>query len=96
MQALKAAVIIMGLLIVAAFGLVVYTLIGRMSGMPAGGLGTVDLPLPEGCTIAESHAEEERLILRLEGLAGRGCQQVLVFDLTSGEELGRFRAVPAP
>jgi len=96
MQALKAAVIVMGVLIVAAFGLVVYTLIGRLSDAPAESLGTVDLPLPEGCTIAESQAEGERLILRLEGLAGRGCQQVLVFDLTSGEELGRFRAVPAP
>lgn len=96
MNALKTAVIVMGLLIVAAFGLVVYTLIGRLSDGPAGGLGTVDLPLPDGCSIAETQAEDERLILRLEGLAGRGCQQVLIFDLTSGEELGRFRAVPAP
>ena len=96
MHALKTAVVVMGLLIVAAFGMVVYTLIGRLSDAPASSLGTVDLPLPEGCTIAESHAEDERLILRLEGLPGRGCQQVLVFDLSSGEELGRFRAVPAP
>ena len=91
MQALKAAVIIMGLLILAAFGLVVYSLMGRLSGEGAGaGFGAVDLVIPAGCGIAAAEPDGERLVIRLEGLAERGCQQVLVLDLASGRELGRI------
>ena len=52
--------------------------------------------MPEGCVIAAASAEGSRLILRLDGLAERGCQQVVLIDLTDGRVLGRVTAKPGP
>lgn len=98
MQSLKALVIIMGLLIVAGLGLVVYGFAARAPDAVGGaaGFGEVDLPLPAGCVIAASETAEGRLILRLDGPPEAGCQQVVVLDLDSGEVLGRVTARPGP
>lgn len=100
MQALKALVIFMAVLIVAGMALLVYGLVTRTGGgdgsLFGGGTaaGGVDLPVPEGCAIAGAELSGERLVVRLDGLAERDCQQVLVVDLASGRLLGRVRAVP--
>jgi len=93
MQALKALVIFMGVLIVASLALLAYGLFGRLPKTPeVAGFDAVALPLPAGCVLAEAHANGERLIVRSDGPAERGCQQVFVVDLASGRILGRIGA----
>ena len=101
MQALKALVIFMAVLIVAGMALLVYGLVMRGSGPEgAGGLlgadgapAGLDLEVPDGCAIAGAELAGERLVLRLEGLAERDCRQVLVVDLAQGRLVARVRAV---
>ncbi len=97
MQALKAAVIVMGLLILAAFGLVVYMLLGRIADGGGGdAFGTRDIDIPAGCELAAAVSDGERLVVRLAGLPERDCQQVILVDPASGEEIGRLRLTPRP
>ena len=91
-RALLALVVGLGILIFAGLIVVAVTLAGRLSGGGGAGFGQVALPLPEGCRIAEATTGEGRLLLRLEGLPERGCDQVIVLDLESGRELGRIAA----
>ena len=86
----------LGVLILAGLLVVAITLAGRLGGDGAEGFGEVMLPLPEGCTIAEATSGDGQLILRLEGLAERGCGQVVVLDMESGRELGRIVTTPQP
>lgn len=96
MQALKALVIFMAVLIVAGMVLLVYGLVTRGApGGAGGGFAELDLPVPEGCAIAASTLANDRLVLRIDGLAERGCQQVVVIDMATGRILGRVKAVPA-
>jgi hypothetical protein len=94
MQALKALVILMAVLIVAGMALLVYGLVTRTGSGEGGGAASLDLAVPEGCRIAGSALEGEHLVLRLDGLAERDCQQVLVVDLAGGRLIARVRAVP--
>ncbi len=94
MQALKALVIGMGVLIVAGFVLLVVGLANKFSQGGKGGFGTAEVAVPDGCTLAETLAEGDRLLLRLEGPAERGCAQIVVVDLESGAVRGRLRLAP--
>ena len=88
----------MGLLIVGGLVLLVYgvgTQMGKVGG-GAAGFGEVALPMPDGCVIADSRVEAPHLVVRLDGLAERGCQQVVLIDLDTGRVVGRLRAVPTP
>ena len=98
MQALKVLVIGMGILIVLGLVLVAYGLMSRVSenGGGAEGFGVVSLGLPAGCSIAEARGHEGRLILRTQGPEARGCQQVIVVDLASGQILGRVFGYEGP
>jgi hypothetical protein len=115
MQALKALVIFLAVLIVAGMALLVYGLMTRTggddggqvaAGAPAAGamgaprtpavdFGTLDLAIPDGCSLAGSELSGDRLVVHVNGQAGRGCQQIIIFDLVSGRELGRVKAVPS-
>ncbi|RMD63176.1 MAG: hypothetical protein D6826_05570 [Alphaproteobacteria bacterium] len=97
MQTLKILVIVMGGLIVVALALVAYGLVSRLSA-PAGGpaFGDVMLDLPAGCRLAAAEARDGRLIVRADGPAERGCQQVVVIDLASGRVQGRVQLRTAP
>jgi hypothetical protein len=80
MRALKALVIIMGALIVAGTGVVIYTVAKRVSqtGRLAAGPVAASLTLPAGCSVAEMTAIGDRLALRL---AGDGdCRQIILVD----------------
>ena len=95
MQALKFTVIGMGLLIVAGLTLLFYGLaegVGKLGGAGEP-LGEGVVPVPEGCVIADSRIVAPYLVLRLDGLADRGCQQVVLVDLESGRVTGRVTAV---
>lgn len=93
-RALVALVVFMAILIFVGLLLVGVKIAGSI-GEGASGFGRVALDLPEGCAIAEATAGEGRLVLRLEGLPGRGCRQVVILDLDSGRELGRVDATAA-
>ena len=94
MRALKALVIIMGVLIVVGTGVVIYTVAKRVSqsGRPAAGPVAASLVLPAGCSIAEMTAIGDRLALRL---AGDGdCRQILLVDPANGAIAGHIGLVP--
>jgi hypothetical protein len=108
MQALKALVIFMAVLILAGMALLVYGLVTRTGGddrrgeaaappAPAAAVdfGTLELALPDGCTLAATELAGDRLVIRFNGQAERGCQQLVVVDLASGQVLGRVKALPA-
>jgi len=88
MRALKAAVIVMGVLIVAGVAVLAVTLVQR--------IGQVALPLapaapalvdePAGTRIAGASLAGERLVLQL---TGGGPDRVVVFDLVRGRIVGR-------
>lgn len=92
-RGLVALVVGMGVLIFVGLGLLAYGVLSRVGG-PAAGFEALDLPIPAGCVIADSRLEGERVLLRLDGLAERGCQQVLLVDLASGEVTARITARP--
>ena len=110
MHAIKALVIVMGLLILAGLGLLVYGVVGQVSELagPAppdepgapdvpGGFDAASVTLPVGCVLAEAHLEAGRLVLRAAGPSARpDCQQVILLDPASGAELGRVKIVPQP
>lgn len=98
MQAIKGFVVFMGLLIVAGLALVVYALLTRVSDGTgsSGGFDATTVPLPAGCTLADARIEAGRLVLRSEGPAERGCQQVILLDPESGKVLGRVTVAPGP
>ena len=93
MKALIALIVAMGVAILVALALVVY---GIVSGNKDGPMGfdAREIALPAGCEIAETAVDGGHLVLRLSGLAERGCQAVLIFDLETGAPLGRITGVP--
>ena len=93
-QLLKILVIVMSIAILVALALVVYGIVGRVAGPADGGFGARDLALPEGCVIAAAQLQEGRLVLRVDGPAEQGCQQVVLIDPTSGAVAGRITARP--
>ena len=96
MAALKALVVFMGILIAAGLGLLAYAVIGGPPERTAGGFGTAEVILPPGCVVAQAQVSEGTLVLRVEGPAERGCQQVILVDPDSGQERGRVSIKEAP
>ncbi len=98
MQALKVLVVVMGLAIVAILAVIIVTVVQRIdAGSAKGeGFGEVALAVPEGCALAQVEAAEGRLVLRIDGPRGRGCQQAVVLDAESGQVLGRITLAPGP
>ncbi len=107
MKSIKALVIIMGLLILAGLGLLVYGVVGQVSELAApgapsgpsapGGFDAASVALPAGCVLAEARIDEGRLVLRVEGPPSYPqCQLVILLDPASGAELGRITIAPQP
>ena len=109
LRALKILVVVMGIAIVASVIVIVVAISNRLADKEAAdspsarsmaetpaavAIGDLSIAIPEGCVIAEASAEGPRLILRFDGLAARGCQQVVLIDLESGTVLGRVTATP--
>ncbi len=101
MKSVKALVIVMGLLIVAGLGLLVYGMANQISGVagpdaPSGFDETI-VSLPVGCSVIETRVDGDRLIVRTDGPLGyKSCRQIIIFDLLSGEVLGRITFAPQP
>ncbi len=89
MRALKAAVIVMGVLIVAGVAVIAVTIVRRMSG-PGAGVGTVAravLDEPAGTRIAGLSVAADRLAVQLQG---GGPDRVVVLDTTAGRVIARI------
>ena len=90
MRALQAAVIAMGVLILAGTAAVVGIIVHRASAprpaAPAAGLPAVVLDEPAGTRIAASALAGDRLLLQL---AGGGPDRAVVVDVRSGTVLAR-------
>ena len=109
MQALKALVIGMGILILVAMVVLAVTIYkratapgdervieaGQRTGVASGlAFGTVDLPVPEGAKVEEMNTVDGRLTLRLR--LNDGSARIMVMDLTSGALLGTLLLQPTP
>jgi hypothetical protein len=95
-QVLKALVVGMAVLIVAGVTVIVVTIANRMaapSGTPAGRGGAIALEVPAGSTVAETVADGDRLVLRLETPEG---PRIVVVDLRDGTVAATISLVPAP
>ncbi len=91
MKLLKILVAGMALLIALGLGLLIYGLMGGISGdkQAVKTFGDLDLKLAPGCVIAAAQGLDDRLIVRTQGPMERGCQQVIMIDMKTGEILGR-------
>ncbi|MEO1193354.1 MAG: hypothetical protein AAFY02_16455 [Pseudomonadota bacterium] len=89
MKAIKAAVIIMAVLLVLGFGFVAVTIIGRLSGDQTPEVrGDVTLAVPDECRLADAWSAGGLLYLRLSG--PRACDLILLVDPDSQKEFGRI------
>jgi hypothetical protein len=98
MQALKALVIGMAVLIVVGMIVVIVTIAnrlgkGRAPAAPAAAVAAT-VELPAGCSVAGMAAAGDRLALRLDGSGD--CRQILLVDPASGRLVGRLRLAEAP
>ncbi len=111
MKPLKALVFVMGLLILAGLGLLVYGVVGQISEISGPGPGTAPgaapgaqdgfeetvVALPAGCSVVETRVDGDRLVVRTDGPPDYGpCQKIIIIDLQSGEVVGRVSIVPQP
>ncbi len=84
---LKTIVIVLAVLIIAAFGLVVWRIFGIVGSRSAPGFGEVSLALPSDCRITSMTTVDNRLALLTEG---PNCNAVYIVDEASGEVIGRI------
>jgi hypothetical protein len=101
MQALKALVIFLGVLILAGVTVVAVTVYKRATvklgepaaaSQPAQAFGKKQVPLPDGAHLEEVTSSGGRIILTLR--LADGTPRILVLDLKSGDELGQFDFAP--
>jgi len=105
MRILTALVIGLGVLIVAAAGLLAYGVFTRMkapdaNAAPAGvGFGALDLGLSAGCSIKSVAATGETIVIHAQGPAvpggSGGCDRVFVVHAASGRILGTIDPAPS-
>ena len=105
MQALKALVIVLGVLILVAAGAIAVTIYKRsVHGLTAsppataqtevhGAFGAKTIAIPAGAHVDDMTTSGDRLVVRLR--LADGSAQVLVFDLQTGDALGELDFAPA-
>jgi hypothetical protein len=81
----KAAAIIMGVLILVGTGVIAVTIVKRMSGVSAPGNVTVVLDEPEGTRVGGIAALPDRLAVLLQGA---GPDRIILIDPHSGAKAG--------
>ncbi len=98
MQALKALVVFMGILIFIAMGFLVYGLLDRggnaQTSTAATSFGLIEQRLPAGASVSAMTVDAGRAIIHVR-LADGGAE-IRIFDLASGAALGTIRLDAAP
>jgi hypothetical protein len=104
MKALKAVVVILGILIIISFVLLIYGFYARMTDpdfaiMRSGEEAIEAAPrvstiaVPAGCIMAEMSPAGDRLFIRLSG-TDEACNRIVVVDVESGREIAIFTIAP--
>ncbi|MDO8288593.1 MAG: hypothetical protein Q7T44_05180 [Parvibaculum sp.] len=99
MLVLKVAVAVMGILLLAGFALVVTTIVSRVSNPqaaarvigPGGQFGLTEVAIERGDIIRSVNLNEDRAAIHIAGEKG---EEVIILNVKSGAELGRFRLRP--
>jgi hypothetical protein len=91
MQALKALVYGMGVLIVIGTAVVISTIVHRISAPHTGPIGDITLSEPAGTHIVSASSVSGVVTLVL---SGGGADRVAVIDMASGKTLGQLRLAP--
>jgi hypothetical protein len=87
MRALQAAVIVMGVLIVAGVAVIAVTIVSRMSASRAAGVSAqATLEEPSGTRIAGVAVAADRVALELQG---GGADRVVVVETRTGRVIAR-------
>lgn len=103
MQALKALVIFMGVLIFAGMGLLVYGLMTRVGGediaeperpQPLKPFGIVESVLPAGATVGRVSVENGSAVVEVR--RSDGGVEIRMFDLATGAAGGTIRLLVTP
>lgn len=97
MQALKALVIGMGVLIIAGMAILVYGLTGKvgtsLSSKPSpAAFGTIRANLPAGASVDTVHVEDGNAVVHL--VMPDGGAQIMVFRLSDGRQTGTIELLP--
>ncbi|MEQ8652723.1 MAG: hypothetical protein RIC87_09700 [Kiloniellales bacterium] len=96
MRALKAVVIIMGILIVAGFAFVIVTIVSRVDGdAPSEAVGQITLDSDPSCRLADAWSGDGILYIRLAGPDRQTCETILQIDPKTGKEIGRISLGPS-
>ncbi|HEY4343434.1 MAG TPA: hypothetical protein VGN05_03735 [Parvibaculum sp.] len=95
MVVLKVAVIVMGVLLLAGFGLVVATIVNRASHPstaavvgPGGRFGVSEINVDPGDRVRTLTMNEDRMAIHIAGEKG---EEIVIVNVKTGAELGRFR-----
>ncbi len=88
---LKAVVIGLGVLIVAAVLVLVFTLISRMNARPPAAGFSTQITLPAGAQVLESHWDQGKLTLRMNQA---GQEFIRQYDPATGAELSSLVLKP--
>ena len=101
-QAVKALVIGLGLLIILSFGLLIYGFMTKLGGSsaktgdgaaaPTAGFGQARLPLPPECEIEDIRPDGARLYVRTGPT--QVCERIIVLDAGTGNHLGTIVVRP--
>ena len=96
MRALKALVVVMGIMLVGGFALLVAAMIGRVSrgGNPPHSFSVNAIDIPREARIETMTAGSDRLVLDL--LLPDNRRQLLIIDLTTGARVGTVELHPMP
>lgn len=96
MRALKALVVVMGIMLIGGFAVLVAVIIGRVShgGTAPRSFPATAIDIPRGARVEAMTAGTDRLILDLALPEDR--RQLVVIDLATGARLGMIELRPAP
>ena len=100
MRFLTTLVVGLGVLIVAAAGLLAWGLFSRArvaDTPPSAASVAVNLNLPEGCAVKSAAAAGENVLVHVQGAGAAGsCDKVLIVDWARGRVLGTIEARGTP
>jgi hypothetical protein len=97
MRALKALVVVMGIMLIGGFAVLVAVIIGRVShgsGTAPRSFPATAIDIPRGARVEAMTAGTDRLILDL--VLPEDRRQLVVIDLATGVRLGTVELRPAP
>jgi hypothetical protein len=96
MGALKALVVVMGIMLVGGFAVLVAAIIGRVShgGSPRRSFSATAIDIPREARIETMTAGSDRLVLDL--LLPDNRRQLLIIDLSTGARVGVVELHPVP